>query len=294
MPKLFLAFLFVLCFSVAALRENTPSISVATPRQPDVNTGAGLLSSLMGDSRRMFANHFFSKADAYFHSGYYPTIFDRSASPERSHLQGGGGEQPEGEDHNHSEHDEKAGFLGEPLDCLESFGRNFFPSQHSHLETGNERELLPWLKLSAELDPQKIETYTIASFWLRTRLGKTNEAEQFLREGLHANPNSYEILFELGRICEENHKDTACAHNLYALALQKWTDEKNRGGSPDEFVCQQITAFAARLEERAGNFPAAIGYLEKLKEISPAKDLIGKQILDLRAKIDGPGIPLKK
>ena len=30
----------------------------------------------MGDSRRLFANQFFVEADVYFHSGYYPTIFD--------------------------------------------------------------------------------------------------------------------------------------------------------------------------------------------------------------------------
>ena len=33
----------------------------------------------LGDSRRLFAISFYTKADAYFHSGYYPTIFDNNA-----------------------------------------------------------------------------------------------------------------------------------------------------------------------------------------------------------------------
>ena len=293
MPKLFLVLLFALCFSVATVSENAP-VTPGRDGQQTITSGSGLLASLMGDSRRLFANHFFSKADAYFHSGYYPTIFDRAAPPERSHMEGMTEEHHESEGEKHSDHEEEAGFLGKPLDCLEAFGRNFFVSQHSHLETGNERELLPWLKLSADLDPHKVETYTIASFWLRTRLGKTTEAEQFLREGLIANPDSYEILFELGRIFDENHKDAARARTLYAVALQKWTDQKNRGANPDEFVYAAILAFAARLEEQAQNYAEAIVLLEKLKEVSPSKEAIEKQIVALRVKtISAPLLPKK-
>ena len=56
-------------------------------------------------------------------------------------------------------------------------------TEHTHLEGGNEREILPWLRLSAELDPQRVETYTVAAYWLRA-VGKMVEAEHFLREGL--------------------------------------------------------------------------------------------------------------
>ena len=33
-------------------------------------------SLLLGDSRRLFAKHLYAKADAYFHGGYYPSIYD--------------------------------------------------------------------------------------------------------------------------------------------------------------------------------------------------------------------------
>ena len=49
---------------------------------------ADLLAVLLGDARRAFANHFFIKADAYFHSGYYPSIFDNRAAFQTPHMAG--------------------------------------------------------------------------------------------------------------------------------------------------------------------------------------------------------------
>src|SRR5687767_5009157 len=47
---------------------------------------ANLLSVALGDSRRLFAKHFYSKADAYFHSGYYPSIFDERPDETKLHI----------------------------------------------------------------------------------------------------------------------------------------------------------------------------------------------------------------
>ncbi len=71
------------------------------------------------------------------------------------------------------------------------------------------REILPWLKLSAELDPENIKTYVVTAFWLRSKLNKVPEAEQVLREGLRHNPDDPQLLFELGRIYFENYHNSA-------------------------------------------------------------------------------------
>ena len=218
-PILKIALLFVVSLSCASVLEPWHQ-NWAGGR----NKSANILDMLIGDSRRMFANHFLAKADAYFHSGYYPTIFDPQDRNEESHLTGETREGTAGESHVHDancnheaeahvhdencdhEHGSDAGFLGAPKDFIDRFSRNFFPSAHSHLEHGSERELLPWLRLSAKLDPQRVDTYTVASYWLRSRLGKVDEAEQFLREGLRSNPDSFEIYYELGRIYDEERK----------------------------------------------------------------------------------------
>src|SRR5438034_2728201 len=44
------------------------------------------LSGFVGEGRKLFANHFYVKADVYFHSGYYPSIFDNRESHQTAHM----------------------------------------------------------------------------------------------------------------------------------------------------------------------------------------------------------------
>ena len=237
-----------------------------------------VLKVVLGDGRKLFANHFFTKADIYFHSGYYPSVFDRQENAVDPHSMSGE------MGHDDEEHEKHADFLGRPKDWVEKFGRHFMVTTHTHLEGGNEREILPWLKLSAELDPQQIDTYIVAAFWLRTRLNKLDEAEQFLREGLRYNPNSYEILFALGSMYKDNFHDNNRARNVWELALKRWEQVEGPKKNPDKLGCDEITVNLGRLEEEEGNIQKAIEYLERARELSPAPEVLQKQIDELRKK----------
>ncbi len=283
--------------------------SLATYLQPQFQNRPGsrgqsenVLAMLIGDSRRLFANHFFVKADVYFHSGYYPTIFDASKLHENSPMRETAGEHendprsetghPAGEHEHEHDHEEGDNFLGKPKDWIDRFSRHFFLSQHTHLEKeGTEREILPWLRISAALDPTRAETYTVAAFWLRNRLGMVTEAEHFLREGLRANPDNCEILFGLGQVADENRQDVARARNLYELALLKWNQQEAGKADPNILLHQQIVVRMSRLEERAGHWNESIRYLELLKKYSPSPAEVQKQINEIRQKA---GSPFKK
>jgi len=141
------------------------------------------------------------------------------------------------------------------------------------------------LRLSAELDPQRIETYTVAAYWLRLRLGRVKEAEQFLREGLRNNPDSYQILFELGRLYYENYHEIDRARNVWDLALKKWDTQEPSKKDPDLPALAQIADNLARLEEQAGNYERAISLLERGKAASPHPADLEAEIAALRAKI---------
>jgi tetratricopeptide (TPR) repeat protein len=305
------------------------AVSLATALEPWFQNWSGsrtksgdLLQVALGDSRRMFARHFFTKADVYFHNGYYPTIYDDRKGFEEGHVgeaaHGHGGEEEEAED-----------FLGKPKDWIDRFGRNFYPARHTHLgesgcghsccqrarenkghddncehkghekghhhdqeatgKSGAERELLPWFRLSAELDPQRIETYVIASYWLRTQLNQVDEAEAFLREGLRANPGDYELLFELGRMSHENRKDVTRARNILELALKNWREREGAKPEPNVFLGGQILNQLALLEREQHNYPRAIEHYTLLKEVSPNKEMVQAWIDYL--KTNGPPIP---
>ncbi len=296
-PSLLLSLLFVLCFGLAARLVPWHQSWEGVRAQ-----SGSLLAVLLGDSRRLFANHFFVKADAYFHSGFYPGIFDDRQAHQTPHVAEDAGAM---EGHNQGEGES---FLGPPRDWIDRFSRHFYPSQHTHLDEGGaqknaadksrpspspEREILPWLRLSAELDPQRVETYTVSAYWLRSRLGKVDEAEQFLREGLRANPDSFEILFELGRVLYENRKDAAHARNVWELALRKWDEQEAGKADPNIFARQQIVGFLARLEEGDGRFEQALAYLEMLKKTSPNPAAVQKQIDELKARSASPSPPAK-
>src|ERR1035438_10391967 len=45
-----------------------------------------IFNVVLGDSRRLFANSFYVKADEYYHSGYYPTMFDDHAAFQTTHM----------------------------------------------------------------------------------------------------------------------------------------------------------------------------------------------------------------
>ncbi|HEX4122952.1 MAG TPA: hypothetical protein VH619_20235 [Verrucomicrobiae bacterium] len=273
MIRYFAAFLLTVCFTLATVLE-----APFQRMRPTDNSSSGFLIALMGDSRRMFANHFFAEADAYFHSGFYPTIFDHAKPEGASHLKEGP-EKPGHEDHDES-------FLGPPKDWIDAFGRHFYPNIHTHLSNGNEREILPWLKLSAEMDPSRIETYVTAAYWLRSTLNKPAEAEEFLREGLRANPDSYEILLELGRIYLYNKKDPRVARNIWVLARQKWEKRDKAGDNSDErHAYEEIIGETLVADRDLKDLKAQEADLEELIRISPSKGTLEPQLEDVKTKL---------
>ncbi len=275
-PLVIVVMLLAACFSLATLLQGRAD-GWSRRGQSD-----NLLSVLLGDGRRLFANHFFVQADVSFHSGYYPSIFDQARTAQGTrHLTAKEG------DAIHEEHEKQMNFLGPPRDWIERFGRNFIVREHTHLEGSNEREILPWLRIAAELDPQKVETYTVAAYWLRD-LGKVKEAERFLRQGMLHNPDSHEILFELGRLYYENDHDAVRARKVWDLALRKWAEEEAANKEPDLFKLDQIAVNLARLEEREGNLSRAIQLFELAKKAAPHPDALQRQIEELKQKLATP------
>jgi len=248
------------------------------------NASAGVLAAIMGDSRLLFAHEFFVMADDYFHSGFYPTIFDSQKPGNELDLQEESRDKPAGA----GEHEEEFTFLGAPKDWMDRFGRHFYPTVHTHLHGGNEREMLPWLKLAAELDPHEIIPYLTASYWLRSSLNKPDEAEKFLREGLRANPDSSEILMELGRVYFYNRTNAVVARNIFALARQKWRKQDAAGNKPDPHVYEEILGEIVRADRAKGDRKNELADLEELVRVARGKDVLQKEIQELKASLEKP------
>lgn len=300
---LLLVALLVLCFGLAA--QLTPQFQAARWSR----SGGDIFNVVLGDSRRMFAQTFFVKADAYYHSGYYPGIFDNNAAFQTTHMAADTGAV------NSSNHGDEEGFLGPERNWIDAFGRHFFPDRHTHLDEGgptgdlggseNVREILPWLKLSASLDPDNPQAYTVTAYWLRERMHKTAEADSFLHDGLRNLPDSYDILFELGRLYYESYHDSTRARNVWEQAVRKWlaldpaapkngdllqrvaaqlphlSDEQK----DNKLIFEQITSHLAKLEDEAGNYPRAIAWFRAAQAVSLDPGSVEVQIRLIQKKI---------
>lgn len=243
-----------------------------------------LFGMLFGDGRKLFANHFFTLADVYFHSGYYPSIFDKNAEEQKAIVAASHGKKE-------SEEDEKnEDFLGRPKDWIDTFGRNFRITQHTHLEQHQEREILPWLRLAADLDPQKIETYTVGAFFLREHLNRPDQAESFLREGLRNNPDSCEILFELGRIYHDSSHDFDRARNVWLLGVKKFLLQAADQQKDNKLIFEELVVNLGHLEDEAGNYSPAISWLRAAQKVSPSPAALQKQIDDIQKKQAAPAL----
>jgi len=282
-PGLHLALLFGLTFGLAKIQHPRKAAFQARNSRHD-----DPLSSLLGDGRKLFANHFYTKADVYFHSGFYPTILDNQESHRTAHMA-----EDAGVTSSKNTGDEEQ-FLGPVRNWIDAHGRKHFPSVHTHLGQDSpdgrksvEREILPWLRFSSKLDPNRVETYTVAAYWLR-RTGGHVEAEQFLREGLRANPDSPEILFELGR-CREDASDSDRARNIWELAWRHWQERESAKPveERDRFLASQLLIHLARLESRAGHRDRCLHWLSVLLPLKPNPEEIRKRIAEVQA-----GLPL--
>src|SRR5579862_6325999 len=147
-PRFILILLLVVCFSLAAWLH---------PRHEEwLNQGIrtdSVLGALLGDGRQMVADIFYVRADIYFHSGYYPSVFDRARQ-----------EEEKDSDVSHPEETNappEEGFRGPPQDWIDAFSRHFSPNRHTHLGGEAVAEMLPWMRLSADLDPHRIQTFTV-------------------------------------------------------------------------------------------------------------------------------------
>ena len=291
---LLLLALMILCFGLAAKLTYRFHTLEASRRQTD-----NFFSLLLGDSSRMFANNFATKADAYYHSGYYPTIFDNKAAFKTLHMA-----EDTGAVTSHNQGGEDADFRGPPRNWIDAFGRHFIPNRHTHLDEGgpakdlggsdNVREILPWLKLAYELDPENVETYTVTAFWLRLRMHKDKEAEQVLREGLRNNPQSYEILFELGRLYDESYHDEARARNVWELAVRDWLKLKPEDQKENKLLFEQISTHLGKLEEEAGNYSQAMNWLQAAQKVSMTPRDLQNRIDEIQQKIAAQPSPAPK
>lgn len=288
-PYWVLALLATVCFTLATLFvpragwwNNAPSAKDWNGQSQSDNT----FKLLFGEGRKLFANQMLTMADVYFHSGYYPSMFDRQEQSRDVAAPALG----QTEDTDSTSDD----FLGPPPDWIAILGRNFVPNRHTHLDAGGPsghlkvtsvQEILPWLRFAVDMNPQMIVTYRVGAYWLSDYLNNPTEAKVFLREGLRNNPGNYELLYDLGQVYYQNYHDTVHARNLWKAALRRWLAQSDADKKDTKIGLDEIAMNLGHLERDAGNGNQAIHYYKIAMQASPNPSAIQKQIDEIKARM---------
>jgi hypothetical protein len=101
---------------------------------------------------------------------------------------------------------------------------------------------------------------------------------------LRNNPGSYEILFELGRLYDENDHDTGRARDVWQLALYKWSKDPEAVKN-DKLAFEEITVHLAQLERGADNWPQAIHWFQAAQKVSPDPNALQQRIDEIKKKM---------
>jgi tetratricopeptide (TPR) repeat protein len=116
-------------------------------------------------------------------------------------------------------------------------------------------------------------------------LKRPEEAEQFLRQGLRANPDSYEIYLELGRVYFYNKREPSVGRNIFMLARDKWLKQQAAGDKPEAADYEEILGEIVRVDRQEGDLKAEVADLEELIKVSHSPQTLEAEIRELKARL---------
>lgn len=127
-------------------------------------------------------------------------------------------------------------------------------------------------RLVVEVDPSYVEAYGNGA-WLLSSAGKDAEAVALYKKGIAANPNRYEVYFELGMYYYRK-KDFANAEVNFSAATKH---------APPAFVWKIL----AHSLEKLGRLEDSLAAWDKAKAIDPKDPVIEINMSRIREKLAG-------
>ncbi len=190
--------------------------------------GGEIISKILGGVFSGSADLLWLKTDEYLHKGV----------TEHSHCHileeaGIGGHTQHKHEHEHKGTEHGHELKHNRLDKLfAKLEYNLKPNITEHLHSKREDELMPWFKLTTTFNPHHVRAYAVGGYWLAFRLGKTEEAIKFLKEGIKNNPDGYQISTQIGIVYFSRLKDYKKAQYYFEKALksQAEMDEYDKAG----------------------------------------------------------------
>jgi tetratricopeptide (TPR) repeat protein len=206
--------------------------------------GSALVHRLFSGSRAVLSEHFYLEADRYLHKGV-------------------------------AHHGEKA-FTG----LYEPWREAIAPTLHEEAEGAEINEIFPLLQFSVELDPENVESYLAAAYWIERAQGPT-AIERVLREAERRNPADYRVQLALGRYgFRVRDFEQAAAALDRGLAL--WPSRYDPEDAQSRLDLAQMLSYRAALHERDGQAGPALDLYTRALDLFPDRHALARRVDALR------------
>jgi tetratricopeptide (TPR) repeat protein len=147
--------------------------------------GDSASARLLGSLRGQLSMEMISQADRYFHRGAGAEMSER-----RRFL------------------------LGRWADALQ-------PSGHLHTEEGSLSQMMPWLRVATELQPEDVEGYLLAAYWMERVAPGIEGAGRVLSEALRRHPSDYRVAMAFSKLHFRYRRMTA-GRSWLNTAIRRW------------------------------------------------------------------------
>lgn len=133
---------------------------------------------------------------------------------------------------------------------------------HIHLSSYEAHEIIPWYVYAVRLNPKDTGAFATGGYWIGRVLEQPDKGLVFLKEGLRANPQSWEIANEIAMIylAEKNDYQNALDYALKAFKFLEYESNQKL-----EKLKSALTA--AYCHEMLGNNQEAAIFKEKAEKI---------------------------
>jgi len=226
---------FAAAASVAALLIAAFSLACALTSDQALSGGRGssLVERLSAASRRALADDLCVEADRYFHRGV-PHRRERAFT-----------------------------------DAIGRLAEIVRPTRHEHIGGGDICEMMPWLRFATLADPENIEAYTGAAFWVaREKKDALPQALGILREARRRNPYDYRVPLQEGSILLHS-GDLAGAERAFDLALRLWPRAERCSEEQTRLAREALLNYRGFLHELRGDTGEALRCYREYLALKP-------------------------
>lgn len=231
------------------------SCRLAITSDASVGRSAGTVAgAVFGETRAILASQFYEVADLYFHRGV----------PHRRES-------------------------ALAIDLFRKLREEVSPSVHTHAAGQSIREIMPWLWMTIRLDPDRVDPYLVAAFWLAGEAARPDLALDVLLEAQRNIAFSYEIQMAKGRIYLRG-GDIERARSAFDAALAFLPRAADPGGQEWRMDKAEALLYRALIHEADGRYAEAAGLLRQVLVLFPDRTTLLVRIEALERGTEPEGL----